>query len=105
MPKNSSKKKSMQKKDNTIDCGDLLDISMVNEIYQKLNKSLDAGGEISVNLSKVQRVDAAGAQMLCAFFQDTKSKNIKCVWKEPSEDFLKSIQQLGLNDHLGISTQ
>ncbi len=102
MTKNTKENISTQN-DNTIECGDLLDISMVNEINQKLKQSLDSGNDISINVSNIQRIDAAGAQMLCAFYQDAKSKNIKCTWQSPSEVFLKAIQQLDLNNHLGLS--
>jgi len=102
MAKNTKKKKSTQK-DNNIDCGDLLDISMVNEINQKLKDSLSSGNNISINISNIERIDTAGAQMLCAFYQDAKSKNIKCEWSTPSDIFSKSIEQLGLSQHLEIS--
>lgn len=102
MTKNTKKKKPLAQKESPIDCGDLLDISMVNETYQKLKKSLDSGQSITINVSHIQRIDAAGAQMLCAFFQDAKSRDIKCTWENPSEVFINSIDQLGLTDHLGI---
>lgn len=86
-----------------IECGDLLDISMVNEIHQKLKQSLVSGDNISINVSNIQRLDAAGAQILCAFYQDAKSRKIKCTWQAPSEVFLKAIQQLGLNTHFDLS--
>ena len=101
MAKNSKKNKPTQN-DNVIDCGDLLDISMVNEIKQKLNTSLSSGSDISINISNIERIDTAGAQMLCAFYQDTKSKNIKCEWTTPSDIFARSIEQLGLSEHLGM---
>jgi len=101
MAKNSKKNKSA-KNDNTVDCGDLLDISMVNEINQKLNTCINSGDDITINISNIERIDTAGAQMLCAFYQDTKSKNIKCEWTSPSEIFSKSIEQLGLSEHLGL---
>ncbi len=101
MSKNSKKNKSTLS-DSNIDCGDLLDISMVNEINQKLKKSLSSGSDISIDVSKIDRIDTAGAQMLCAFYQDAKSREIKCNWTDPSEVFLKSIQQLGLESHFDI---
>ncbi|MBL1261617.1 MAG: STAS domain-containing protein [Thiotrichaceae bacterium] len=101
MAKNSKKNKSTAQ-DITIDCGDLLDISMVNEINQKLKESLSAGRDISINISNIERIDTAGAQMLCAFYQDAKSKKIKCEWTPPSGIFSKSIEQLGLSEHLEI---
>jgi len=103
MARNTKKNKALQGESSSIDCGDLLDISMVNDIHQKLKKSLDSGSDIAVNVSQIQRVDAAGVQMLCAFFQDAKSRNIKCTWENPSEVFLTSVQQLGLTTHLGIA--
>jgi len=103
MAKKTSKNKSAQQ-DNTIDCGDLLDISMVNQINQKLKDALNSGCNISINISKIERIDTAGAQILCAFYQDTKSKKIKCEWTIPSDVFAKSIKQLGLSEHLELST-
>lgn len=103
MAKNTRKDKSLDDDAKSVDCGDLLDISMVNEIYHKLKNSLDSDGEISVDVSNIQRIDAAGVQMLCAFYQDAKSKEFKCKWLSPSEVFLKSVRQLGLEDHLGLS--
>jgi len=103
MSKNTKKKKPTQN-DNNVDCGDLLDISMVNEINQKLKKSLTSNGDISIDVSNIQRIDTAGAQMLCAFYQDAKSKNIKCTWEAPSDVFVKSVEQLGLAGHLDMSS-
>jgi len=102
MAKNTNKNKAYQHS-NSIDCGDLLDISMVNEVNQKLKDALNSGSDISINISNIERIDTAGAQMLCACYQDAKSKKIKCEWTAPSEIFSKSIKQLGLSEHLGIS--
>ncbi|MCF6324502.1 MAG: STAS domain-containing protein [Gammaproteobacteria bacterium] len=103
MAKKSRQNKSTQQ-DNTIDCGDLLDISMVNEINQKLKDALSSGDDISIDISNIERIDTAGAQMLCAFYQDAKSKKIKCEWTTPSDIFSKSIKQLGLSEHFELST-
>ncbi len=102
MAKNTKKNKSAQH-NNSIDCRDLVDISMVNEINQQLKDALNSGEAISINISNIERIDTAGAQMLCAFYQDAKSKKINFEWTLPSDIFLKSIEQLGLTEHLEIS--
>ncbi len=100
---NNTEENRSENNNNSVDCGDLLDISMVNEINQKLKDSLRSDNNISINVSNIQRIDTAGAQMLCAFYQDAKSKNIQCTWDNPSDVFVKSIVQLGLDGHLDIS--
>ena len=88
-----------------VDCGNVLDIRSVRELKQKLVEALAAQGTISVEASQVRRADAAGVQLLAAFFRDARAAERRVEWKSTSESLQQAAQLLGLSEQLQLDAQ
>jgi len=80
-----------------------LNIRQVAELKEQLNNALSADN-IVLDASAIEVVDAAGLQLLLAFIQQARLKNITIQWGDLSEGFLNAAKLMGLSDGLGLST-
>ncbi len=85
-----------------VSCNGSLDISGVGELYQRLSKVLQGGQPVAMDVSEVERADTAALQMLGAFCQDARGKDVTVTWGQPSESFMRCVDLLGLTDVLGL---
>jgi len=79
-----------------------LNIRQVAELKEQLNNALSAD-DIVLDASAIEVVDAAGLQLLLAFIQQARLKNITIKWGDLSDGFLNAVKLMGLSDGLGLS--
>ena len=86
----------------TVNCGEVLDISRVSELYAELDVVLNENSLIEMDVSKIERIDVAGIQLLISFRNQVKSSGHDVNWIAPSENFLRSVSLVGLDGQLGL---
>lgn len=88
----------------TIDCSDLLDISVVQTLYAQLRQSSRAASAIVLKAENLQRVDGAGLQLLVSFFREAQRLNLSISWQGTSPALRNAAQLLGVAQHLQLDT-
>ena len=83
-----------------IECGEVVDISKVSEMYQRLNEALEQEGPVSLHAGAIERIDTAALQMFVSFFQEVKKRHRDVSWKAPTEVLLRSAKFLGMSQIL-----
>lgn len=95
------------KQDNTITnrllLDETLDISIINDLYNKLKDSTQQADAVEIDAGKVQRIDTATLQLLYSWYAAEKNKGTKISWKNTSGPFYQSARLLGLHKLLEIS--
>ncbi|WP_144394483.1 STAS domain-containing protein [Pleionea sediminis] len=87
----------------SVSCGEQLNIQHVEGLKDRLIKALDKEPEYcTLNVSKVEKVDSAGLQLLYAFLKESDKRKINIHWQNPSEAFLTSVALLGLSEELKL---
>ena len=86
-----------------IDCGDMLSIADVGDLYADLLVSLAEGKTVQFNASKLERIDAAALQILYAYSKEAASNGSPLIWEQPSEAFHRSAELLGLAQLMNIN--
>lgn len=79
-----------------------VDISAVESLYQTLQSALESGDSIEIDAEAVDRLDAAGVQLLMAFALRSKNQSVQIHWKSPSAAFVKSLQLLDAEQHIRL---
>lgn len=85
-----------------INCGDALGIADVASMYTKLLDTVAEGEQFKINVSDLERVDAAAVQMLYALKKELSDHGMDVVWTTPSEAFKSAIELLGLAERMNI---
>ena len=88
-----------------IECGEIVDISAVSDLHQRLNAALEQDGPIGLNAEAIERIDTAALQMFVCFVQEVKKRNRDIYWKAPTEALLRSANLLGLKSTLMLESQ
>ncbi len=88
--------------DQVIDCGDALSIADVGDVYAKLLTPLAENKSVKIDCSQIERIDAAGIQMLYAFSKEAAAHGHPLNWEQPSEAFVRSARLLGLAELMNI---
>lgn len=83
-----------------VDCGSILDITVVMQWREQALAALKAGGSLSLNAENLQRVDAAGLQALLALVIAAEQNSIQLHWENPSPVLQKAADLLGLREEL-----
>ena len=86
-----------------IECGEVVDISAVTDLYQHLSAALEQEGSIGLNAAAIERIDAAALQMFACFIQEVKKRNRDIYWKTPTEALLRSANLLGMKPVLCLA--
>lgn len=79
-----------------IDCGVVLGIANVADIYTRVLSSLAEGHIIQFDVSKIERIDAAAMQLIYAFSKEAAKQGYVLLWEGASEAFVCSAKMLGL---------
>lgn len=87
-----------------IECGDALGISGVGDLYAEILMEMSEGYEISFDVSKIERIDAAALQMLYAYSKEAAKNGHALEWQDPSEAFIRSAELLGLTELMNLSS-
>lgn len=85
-----------------IPLGDTVNISQVAEIKAQLVEAMASDSGIELDVSKVERVDAAALQLFAAFALDAAAQGQEVDWGMPSEAFLEAAQLTGLSQVLKL---
>ena len=86
----------------TIDCNEIFDISVVTDFKAMVQQAMAEGGDMIIDASKVERIDAAALQLLAALFRDSEHKGVKISWNNPSEPLKYAAKLTGLEAVLGL---
>lgn len=86
-----------------IDCGEALGIADVADLYAKLLATLAEGGPVNLDVSKLERIDAAAIQMIYAFSKELSVHGSTLSWSSPSDAFCRSVTLLGLAEQMNIA--
>jgi ABC-type transporter Mla MlaB component len=85
-----------------ISCGELLGISMLHELHESMKQALASGLPIEIDASSVERVDAAGLQLLCAFVSEATASRRMLRWRQPTRALRDAVRLLELNNLLAL---
>jgi anti-anti-sigma regulatory factor len=85
-----------------IACGEALGIAEVADVYETLLVALAEGSSVDLDISKLERVDAAALQMLYAFSKEMATQGSSLTWTSPSEAFSRSTKLLGLAELINL---
>ena len=79
-----------------------LDIAGSRDLQAALRPLLDSQEVAHLDASKVERVDAAGLQLLTAFVRRARSAEVSVVWRGVSAELKAAAAMTGLTFHLGL---
>jgi ABC-type transporter Mla MlaB component len=96
----SSVGQSDSPQENVVSFVDILTIAAVCELHASLRESLKSASSVKLDASKVERVDAAGLQLLCAFVRDATASGKEIRWFRPSQTMISSAELLRLSELL-----
>jgi len=82
--------------------GDVLEVSGVLDLYDKLKQALEGDSSLSVDASGVDRVDTASLQMLVSLAEYAKRNKRDISVQSASEAFVKTAKMLGVSAALGL---
>lgn len=85
-----------------IDCGDTLGIADVATLYSKLIETIADGHSIKLNISELERVDAAAIQMIHALKKELSEHGMQLLWTSPSDAFRSAVNLLGLAERMNL---
>ena len=88
--------------ENVIELTDVVDISKVETLFETLKKSVDQGGEVKLDASRVTRIDTAGLQLLYSFQELIKQQHGSVKVSSPSEDFMICARLVGFEKVLAF---
>lgn len=94
-----------QTKATVIDCGDALGIADVGDLYATLLTMLAEGKIVDLDVSAIERIDAASMQMLYAFYQEMAARGHQMQWDKASSVFRQSAALLGLAQPMNIEAK
>lgn len=83
-------------------CGEIVDISTVRTLHGILREALESGASVEIDASSVERIDAAGMQLLCAFVKDATTYGTRVRWVGPTQAFVDTARLLRVNDQLQL---
>lgn len=86
---------------NVIDCGEVLDISMVRALHEQIVQAMEHEDVIQLAGSRLQRIDGAGVQLLVAAVVEAARRGCKLNWQSTSPALLQAADYLGCRDKLG----
>ncbi|MBL4759249.1 MAG: STAS domain-containing protein [Mariprofundaceae bacterium] len=79
-----------------------LGMAEIEDMHQSLLKILHAHVDILIQSEGLNRVDAAGAQLLYAFVKDAEAQQIPLSWISVSDDLRLTADSLGLSEGMGF---
>jgi ABC-type transporter Mla MlaB component len=82
--------------------GKVLGISTVNELYRSLRQLFESGQTVELDVSRVERVDTAALQLLCAFVCDSNALGRKIQWYRPTSALISSAKLLQIHRLLAL---
>jgi anti-anti-sigma regulatory factor len=82
--------------------GRTLDASRVRAAYRHLDDVLNRGSPVELHAAGLDRIDAAGLQLLLAFVHAARTRGLKREWRSVSPALSASGELLGLSGALEL---
>ncbi len=79
-----------------------LDVSGTRAAYGTLNEALTRALPMSLDTAELERVDAAGLQLLLAFFRTAHERGLGLRWHSVGGAFAAAVETLGLSKALEL---
>ena len=86
-----------------IDCGSNLTIDRAEEFLGQLRCVPVEVSNVTLGTEALERVDAAGLQILIAFFKEARRRGMTVSCEQPSKVLIEAARLLGLSEELGLS--
>lgn len=86
------------------DLGLSLTIEEAEEHKKALMELIVEGGCLQLNGENIEQIDAAGLQLLAAFFGEIEQRQLDVSWTEVSKPLYQAAQLVGLDDALKMQT-
>ena len=83
-------------------CTPELDISGAQDLYQTLQAALRAQCPVILDATRVERIDTAVLQMLCAFVRDAQANGMVVQWRQPSPALQNAARLLNVRACLAL---
>jgi ABC-type transporter Mla MlaB component len=80
-----------------IDFAEQLSLADCAEIYPQLLNAMAEGRAVSLNASRVERVDTAALQLLYGFQRDAVAQGLVTIWSKPSKVFCDAVDTIGMH--------
>ena len=79
-----------------IDMGVSLTITEVTDMVRNINTQIVSKMKITIDASKIQRIDGAGLQLLCAISREANNSNLELMWQGGLTSIKEAAVQLGV---------
>lgn len=86
-----------------IDCGGVLDITVVAQWCKQGTEALNTGTPICLKADSLQRVDAAGLSAILSLFLAAKQRSIPVIWENPSTALQESARLIGMSKYIELA--
>lgn len=87
-------------KETTFVCGEALDVICIANLHQSLKAAIEKRKDFVLDASKVERVDTAALQLLCAFTEHAIGSGLGFRWCDPSPEVREAARTLGVLEKL-----
>jgi phospholipid transport system transporter-binding protein len=79
-----------------------LSISNVDPLKRQLDTALADGAPVLFDGAGIDRIDAAGLQLLAAFTREAAHRGLPVSWQSPAPRLLAAARAIGLQDAIGL---
>jgi ABC-type transporter Mla MlaB component len=79
-----------------------MDIRTAPLVHEAMCTALRTAAGLHIDGHRVQRVDGAGVQLLCALFLTAARRNFAVTWRSTSASLLAAARVLGVEAVLGV---
>ena len=79
-------------------------IGRIEDLKSTLISALETD-HVRINGSSVEAVDTASLQLLVAFFNERRKRELQCTWDAVSDEFVDRARITGLQSHLGLDAE
>ncbi|AWB66696.1 hypothetical protein C2869_09750 [Saccharobesus litoralis] len=86
-----------------IELGATATIAQAEALLQEFNEIYILGRCITVDASKVEKVDSAVLQLLVSLKKSLAVDDNRIIWREPSQVFVSSATAVGLDEYLELN--
>jgi len=83
-------------------CSPEIDISGSKDLYNTLQDALRARCPVTLDATRVERIDTAVLQLLCAFVRDAQASGVVVQWRQPSPALQSAARLLNVRSCLAL---
>lgn len=78
-----------------INCGEVFGIAQVKEVFSQFSAAYEENLVVSIDISRLKRIDTAALQLLYSFQRDAIARGIRIYWSRASTAFCDAARILG----------